>query len=69
MIWSLHAKASSGEVAQRFAAEYFEAPTQVQSLDAELDSTIGYRGIFRVAGCGRTYKLLGSRLCWSVSLA
>jgi hypothetical protein len=69
MIWSLHSKTSPGEVAQKFAAEFFEAPTQVQSLDAELDSSFEYRGIFRVAGCSRKYKLLGSRLGWSVSLA
>ena len=69
MIWSSHTKSSSGDAARKFAAEFFDVPTQVESLDTELESNVGYRGFFRVSGCSRLYKLLGSRLGWSVRLA
>jgi hypothetical protein len=51
-IWTLNTKKSPPEVAAMFAAEPFEGPRAVESLEAELDGRVAYRGTFRVAGSG-----------------
>lgn len=70
MLWSLHTRASSEEVAQQFAAEFFDQPAQVREFQTELNFGFGFRGFFRVTGCHRLYRLLGRYPgIWVVKLA